>query len=116
MVQEVLSELQGVQGVRCAALVAEDGFVVESLRAEGAPEIDFLGAAAASALSSARGLAQELDHGAVEEVMVEYPEGPVLLIPLKNGNLLVMLLDSMSSLGRARLQLKKSIPRLEKDL
>lgn len=116
MVQEVLSELQTAKGVMASALVAEDGFVVESARAEQAPDLDFLGGAASTALASARALSQELDRGEVEEVMVEYPEGPVLLVPMEGGYLLVVLMDSMQSLGRIRLQLKKSVPRLKEAL
>lgn len=116
MVQEVLSELQTAKGVMASALVAEDGFVVESARAEQAPDLDFLGGAVSTALASARALSQELDRGEVEEVMVEYPEGPVLLVPMEGGYLLVVLMDSMQSLGRIRLQLKKSVPRLKEAL
>lgn len=112
MVQEVLTELQTTKGVLASALVAEDGFVVESTQVEQAPDVDFLGGAASTALASARALSQELERGEVEEVMVEYPEGPVLLVPLEGGYLLVVLMDSMQSLGRVRFQLKKSIPRL----
>ncbi|GIW25330.1 roadblock/LC7 domain-containing protein [Meiothermus sp.] len=116
MLQEVLGELQVTNGVLASALVAEDGFVVESLRAEQAPDLDFLGGAASTALASARALSQELNRGEVEEVMVEYPEGPVLLVPLEGGYLLVVLMDSMQSLGRVRFQLKKSVPRLQEAL
>lgn len=116
MVQEILRELQATQGVVASALIADDGFVVESLRTEQAPDIDFLGSAASTALASARALSQELERGEVEEVMVEYPEGPVLLVPLEGGYLLVVLMDSMQSLGRVRFQLKKSIPRLQEAL
>lgn len=116
MVQEVIRELQATQGVVASALVAEDGFVVESLRTEQAPDIDFLGSAASTALASARALSQELERGEVEEVMVEYPEGPILLVPLEGGYLLVVLMDAMQSLGRVRFQLKKSVPRLKEAL
>lgn len=116
MLQETIGELQATQGVMASALVAEDGFVVESLRSEQAPDIDFLGGAASTALASARALSQELQRGEVEEVMVEYPEGPVLLVPLEGGYLLVVLVDSMQNLGRVRFQLKKSVPRLQEAL
>lgn len=112
MIQDVLSELQAVRGVLGSALVAEDGFVVESQKADNAPEIDFIGGAASAALASARALSQELDKGEVEEVMVEYQEGPLVMVPLAGGYLLVVLLDSVQSLGRARFQIKKSVPQL----
>jgi predicted regulator of Ras-like GTPase activity (Roadblock/LC7/MglB family) len=116
MVQEVLGELQVTKGVLASALVAEDGFVVDSFRADQAPDVDFLGGVASTALASARALSQELGRGEVEEVMVEYPQGPVLLVPLEHGYLLVVLMDSMHSLGRVRFQLKKSVPRLKEAL
>lgn len=116
MVQTVLSELQTTGGVLASALVAEDGFIVESARGDTAPDVDFLGGAASTALASARALSQELGRGDVEEVMVEYPEGPLLLVPLEGSYLLVVLMDSMQSLGRVRFQLKKSIPRLKEAL
>lgn len=112
----ILSELQTASGVMASALIAEDGFVVESTRGEKAPDLDFLGGAATTALGSARALSQELERGAVEEVMVEYPEGPLLLVPLEGGYLLVVLMDSMQDLGRARFQLKKSVPQLKEAL
>lgn len=116
MVQMVLAELQTTAGVLASALIAEDGFIVESLRGEQAPDVDFLGGAASTALASARALSQELGRGEVEEVMVEYPQGPLLLVPLERNYLLVVLMDSMQHLGRLRLQLKKSIPRLKEAL
>jgi uncharacterized protein len=117
MVQDVLSELQSTKGILASALVAEDGFMVESTRADQAPDIDFLGGAASTALASSRALAQELARGEVEEVMVEYPEGPILLVPLEvSGYLLVVLMDSMQSLGRVRFQLKKSISKIKEAL
>ena len=51
--------------------------------------------------------------------MVEYPEGPVLLVPLEVGEssyMLVTLLDSVQSLGRVRFQLKRVVPRLREVL
>ncbi|MER3483174.1 MAG: dynein regulation protein LC7 [Meiothermus sp.] len=116
MVQTVLSELQTTGGVLASALVAEDGFIVESARGETAPDVDFLGGAASTALASARALSQELQRGDVEEVMVEYPEGPLLLVPIEGNYLLVVLMDSVQSLGRVRFQVKKSIPRLKEAL
>ncbi|MDX2006603.1 MAG: roadblock/LC7 domain-containing protein [Meiothermus sp.] len=116
MMHTILSELQTASGVMASALIAEDGFVIESTRGEKAPDLDFLGGAATTALGSARALSQELDRGAVEEVMVEYPEGPIVLVPLEGGYMLVVLMDSMQSLGRVRLQIKKTVPRLKEKL
>lgn len=113
--EEILRALKELRGVRAVALLTEDGFVVESLLDEGAPPVDRLGAASATALATARGLSQELGRGEVEEVMVEYPDGALLMVPLA-GHQLVLYLDSVASLGRTRLELKKALPRLKEVL
>jgi predicted regulator of Ras-like GTPase activity (Roadblock/LC7/MglB family) len=111
MLRQVLGELQGIPGVLGSALVAEDGFIVESTGAELGIELDFLGGPAATALASARALAQELQRGEIEEVMVEYARGPLLMVPVKNYFLL-LLLDSVHSLGKVRFQLKRNLPQI----
>jgi predicted regulator of Ras-like GTPase activity (Roadblock/LC7/MglB family) len=139
MVEEALKELKATRGVRVAALLSEDGFVVEEVREEGAPDPGLLSARAATVLGAAQALAQTLGqegpghgpgpylghgpgpylgHGPgpyLEEVMVEYPEGALLLAPLP-GHHLLLFLDGVKSLGRARLTLKRVLPRLEEAL
>ncbi|MDM7324819.1 MAG: roadblock/LC7 domain-containing protein [Thermus sp.] len=113
--EEVLQELKATKGVRVAALLSEDGFVVEEVREAEAPEASLLSARAATVLGTAKALAQTLDQEAVEEVMVEYPEGALLLVPL-SGYHLLLFLDGVKSLGRVRLALKRALPKLEEAL
>ncbi len=117
MVEEALKELKATRGVRVAALLSEDGFVVEEVREEGAPDPGLLSARAATVLGTAQALAQTLgqEGPGLEEVMVEYPEGALLLAPLP-GHHLLLLLDGVKSLGRARLTLKRVLPKLEEAL
>jgi len=113
---EALKPLSEVEGVMGWALVGEDGFVLE---AASQPEVELgevLGGLGASVLATARAVAEELGKGPLEEVMVEYPEGPVLLVPTGKGPVLLVLLDQVASLGRARLALKKILPELVKEL
>ncbi|GLV48031.1 hypothetical protein TJA_11890 [Thermus sp. LT1-2-5] len=112
---EVLKELQETRGVRVAALLSEDGFVVEEAREEGAPEASALAARSATVLGTAKALAQTLGQEGVEEVMVEYPEGALLLVPLP-GHHLLLFLDGAKSLGRARLALKRALPKIQEAL
>ncbi|MEN2983124.1 MAG: roadblock/LC7 domain-containing protein [Thermus sp.] len=112
---EILKELKETRGVRAVALLSEEGFVVEEVREEGAPEATLLSARAATVLGTAKALAQSLNQEAVEEVMVEYPEGALLLVPL-SGHHLLLLLDGVKSLGRVRLALKKALPKIEEAL
>jgi len=51
--------------------------------------------------------------------MVEYDEGPMLMVPISVGGsnyTLVMLLDDVQNLGRVRFQVKKTRPSLEGEL
>ncbi len=112
--EEVLQELRGVKGVQAVAVLSEDGFVVESLREEGV-ELERLSARAAMVLGTAKALGQALGQEGVEEVMVEYPEGALVLVPLK-GHHLLLFLDGVGSLGRVRLVLKRALPKLEEAL
>jgi len=113
---EVLNELSNAPGVEAWALVGEDGFVLESFKRPGVEVGDLLGGLGASVLASARAVAEELGRGPLEEIMVEFPEGPVLMVPVNKGPVLLVLLDALASLGRVRLLLKKLIPKLKEEL
>jgi len=113
---EALKPLSEVQGVEAWALVGEDGFVLESFRKPDVEAEELLGGLGASALATARAVAEELGKGPLQEVMVEYSEGPVLMVPTQKGPVLMLLLDQVQSLGRVRLALKKILPQLEEEL
>lgn len=113
--EAVLKELKDTKGVQVVALLSEDGFVVEEVREDGTLEAGQLSARAATVLGTAKALAQTLGQEGVEEVMVEYPEGALLLVPLP-GHHLLLFLDGVRSLGRVRLALKKALPKLEEAL
>lgn len=118
-IQELLEQLAQDEGVKAVALVGEDGFVIESVGKEDAADLDFVGGAATSAMASSRALADHLNKGEVEEVMVEFDEGPMLLEPIRasSGEYgLVLLLASAQNLGRVRFQLKKVRPLLQEAL
>jgi len=109
-IQKLLEQLAEDEGVKAVALMGEDGFVIESVTKEGAADLDFVGGAATSAMASSRALADHLQKGEVEEVMVEFDEGPMLLNPLDVSGTtysLVLLLAGTQNLGRVRFQLKK---------
>ncbi len=113
---EALKPLSEVQGVEAWALVGEDGFVLEAYRRPEVEVGDLLGGLGASVLATARAVAEELGKGPIEEVMVEYPEGPVLMVPTGKGPVLMVLLDQVASLGRVRIALKRVVPALLEEL
>jgi len=114
--KSILDEIIRINGVTSVALVGGDGFVIESVSAEGTTaDLDFLGGVASSSRASSEALAEFFGKGPVSQVMIDFEEGPVLLTPLsQDGDKYDVLatLDSTQNLGRVRFQLKKYLPRL----
>ena len=111
--RSLLEEIVQIKGLTSAALVGHDGFVIESATAEGYDiDLDFLGGVATSSFAASQALSEFFGKGDVNQVMVEFEEGPVLLSPVGDTSLLATL-DSSQNLGRVRFQLKKYLPRLE---
>lgn len=97
------------RGVRGAALLRPDGLLLEAVgEASGAAE------RAAALLGLGVALAQSQGEE-VEELVVEYPEGALFLAPVA-GHHLLLLLEDLQDLGRARVALKGARPRIEEAL
>jgi len=112
-----LERLLDVRGVVSAAVAGADGSLVEGL-ALGESELAALEELVPTALASSQALGALVGEGPVEQSLVEYAEGPVLMAPIEpdaaegTGHVLVVRLDSVSDLGRVRFQLKRLLPGL----
>lgn len=114
VIDEALAELLAVKGVRSAALVAGDGSVLT--RAGTADDTGLpLSGALASALAVRSLFDRFLGSGGVGGVTIDYPRGPVVITPMHyEGEELVLMtrIASLADLGRARLAIRKALPRL----
>ncbi len=108
-----LKTLNEQQAIEAWSLVHEDGRVLATFKRPGGADAAFLDELGASLLASARGLAAELGKGKVEEALIEYPEGPVLVQPVGEQAMLLVLLKQLADLGRVRLLLRRLGPELE---
>ncbi|MEJ2287207.1 MAG: roadblock/LC7 domain-containing protein [Deinococcales bacterium] len=119
--QDALRELLRVRGVTSVAVAGADGGFVEGL-ALGEDELAALQELIPTALASSRALGGLLGEGAVQQALVEYAEGPVLLAPIEAGagedraHVAVVGLADVSDLGRVRFQLKRRLPALARAL
>lgn len=117
--KEHLDGMLEVRGVTGAAVVSTDGFVVEAAT-RGEADVGFIGGLVASSLASSNVLAELLGEGEVRQTMIEYENGPVLMTPLDShgvaGYVAVLTLDSVTTLGRVRFQLRKMLPELAEEL
>jgi uncharacterized protein len=112
----VLEEVLQIKGITSVAVISDEGFVIESAVSEGTViDLDFLGGVASSSLAAGQALSEFFGKGEVNQTMIEYTEGPVLLTPLRDGDTAVSLLatlDSTQNLGRVRFQLKRHFPKV----
>ena len=106
-----LAALAGTPGVRFAALVDREGFLIESA-GEAAMEADVAGALASCLAESSDGIGTELGHGALLGMILEYESGMVLLHGVGPSALLVIVLRDAAALGKVRYYVKKSLPEL----
>ena len=114
-----LEGMLGIKGVTGAAIVSTDGFIVEGASQEDF-DLSFIGGLVASSLASSKVLADMLGDGDIRQTMIEYEKGPVLMTPLDThgvtGYVAVLTLDTATTLGRVRFQLRKMLPELAEEL
>jgi len=119
--KDVLRELLSIRGVRSVAVAGADGSLVDGL-ALGEDALRSLQELVPTALASSRALGGLLGDAAVQQALVEYEEGPVLLAPIDGGagedrmHVAVIGIADVADLGRVRFQLKRRLPALAQAL
>lgn len=115
---DLLNQAKQIKGVTSAAVVNDEGLIVEGV-ASSEMDLGFVGGLIASGLASSQVMANLMGEGEIQQTMIEYESGPVLLTPLQTENdrtdnkyAAVITLDSINNLGRARFQLRKLLPQM----
>lgn len=111
---ECLDQVAAIKGVTAAAVVSEEGYIIEG-KTTGAVDLEVLGGIIGSTLGASRALGELLGDGDVQQATIEYRDGPVLLVPLSQeaeGNAVVITLASIAPLGRVRFQLRRLLPEI----
>jgi len=115
---QILNEVVQIKGVSSVAVVDNNGGVIDSVSEAG---YDFakVGPLVMEGIHSSRTLAGMLEEGELQQTVLEFEQGPVVLSPLNKGQnnyqsspVAVVVLDSSNSLGRARLKLAKLLPQI----
>ena len=124
-VSECLEQVAEIKGVTAAAVVREDGGLVDGTT-DGTVDLSTLGGLIGSTLGASRALGELLtagsgagaegaDAGGVQQATIEYRDGPVLVVPVGEnaaGAAVVIVLDSIAPLGRVRFQLRRLLPEI----
>jgi predicted regulator of Ras-like GTPase activity (Roadblock/LC7/MglB family) len=111
MLKPLLEEFLKVEGVSAAVVVGRDGFVIESA-VSGKVDIEALGAMASTGLGTAEAMGTTLGKGELSQMLVELEKGPIILSPLSTDELIAIVADSSSNVGRIRYELKKNKERI----
>jgi predicted regulator of Ras-like GTPase activity (Roadblock/LC7/MglB family) len=113
--KEVLERFLTLDGVALAAVTGTDGLVIESV---GRPEFDAeaVSAVATSAVGAAQALAEEVTRGRLVQAMAEFENGIVIMEPLGQLGVLLVITESVGSIGRVRLVARRERQALEEAL
>ncbi|MEM9552986.1 MAG: hypothetical protein AAGC60_01920 [Acidobacteriota bacterium] len=105
-----------IGGARALSLVARDGIPVESILRDESIDMEIL---AAELMSQVRAITQnheELAVGAVRHLSVATDELGLMVSALTGDYYLLAVLDTSSSVGRARFELRRAVLLFEDDL
>lgn len=118
---QILTEVMQIKGVNSVAIVDSNGDVIESV-SENDHDFANVSMLVVEGIQSSRTLAGMLEEGELQQTILEFEQGPIILSPLKHQDYLnnstqdlpiaVVVLDSSNSLGRARLKLGKLLPQI----
>jgi uncharacterized protein len=111
MLKPLLEEFLKLEGVTAAVVIGRDGFVIESA-VSGKADLEALGAMASTSLGTSEVMGTILEKGDLYQIVVELQKGPILVSPLSADELIAIVAESSTNIGRIRYDLKKNRERL----
>ncbi len=112
---EILEEIADGPAIRFAALVTQDGFVIE--RSASATEADEVAASRAAQVFSAAGfVGEELEGGRPRQIVTKYEHGLLVIDCLDSETLLVSAMASESSMAWVKFAVSKCLPEISERL
>nr|WP_245320670.1 roadblock/LC7 domain-containing protein [Methanofollis sp. W23] len=111
ILKQILMEFLRLDGVTAAVVIGRDGFVIEDA-VSGEIDTDALGAMASTGMGTSEAMGAELGKGELNQMLVELQNGPILLSPLSEDELIAIVANDGSNIGRIRYELKKNRDRI----
>jgi CheY-like chemotaxis protein/predicted regulator of Ras-like GTPase activity (Roadblock/LC7/MglB family) len=106
-----LEQLAALPGVKQVVLVDREGFVIASANATEAAR-ETAGALVSCLKGPFEGMGEDLGHGALQGIIVEYERGIALLQNIGAAAVLTAVLSDPTALGKVRYFVKRSLPAL----
>ena len=114
MLEKILADLNGVEGVNGSLVAGKDGLIISERAPEGT-DTDLASAMASTLFGTGEKAAKELKQGEVVQAMVEGTGGKILLIAGKDA-ILMAITDPNVNLGLIRIEMKRCIKEIEESL
>jgi predicted regulator of Ras-like GTPase activity (Roadblock/LC7/MglB family) len=113
VLRETVSNVDGAVG---AGLVGLDGIVVDQVSNRADFDMAVAGAEYATIVKSARKASEEFGIGTTNEIMISTEKTTMLMMTIGKQYFVALAMNLDGNLGRGRLELKKAISKVEKEL
>jgi len=105
-----------VDGAVGAGLIGLDGIVIDQVSGKADFDMAIAGAEYATIVKSARKASEEFGIGTTNEVMISTEKTTMLMMTVGKDYFVALAMNLDGNLGRGRLELKKAISKIEKEL
>jgi predicted regulator of Ras-like GTPase activity (Roadblock/LC7/MglB family) len=113
ILQEMLSNVEGAIG---AGLVGMDGIVIDQVSNNASFDINAVGAEYSSILKNALRASMSFGLGHTSEILMTTDKATMIVMMAGKDYFVTLAISLDGNLGRGRLELKKAIPKFEKEL
>jgi uncharacterized protein len=110
---EIVSSVDGAIG---AGLVGTDGIVIDQVSTKGAFDMSAVGAEYATIIKNAKKASENFGLGKTSEIMISTEKAMMIMMTVGSNYFITLALELDGNLGRGRLEMKKAIPKLEREL
>ena len=113
ILNEIVNNVDGAIG---AGLVGTDGIVIDQVSTTGSFDISDVGAEYATIIKNAKKASENFGLGKTNEIMISTDKAMMIIMMVGHEYFINMALELDGNLGRGRLEVKRAIPKLEKEL
>ncbi len=97
----LLQRFRAVESIDLAAVVANDGLLIESMVQAGT-DVEAICAVASNSLAMAESLGREINKGQPLQIILEYGQGFVIIEPINREAMLLLMTSALEQLGQVR--------------
>lgn len=113
ILEETLSNVEGAIG---AGLVGMDGIVIDQISHNTSFDINAVGAEYSSIIKNAMRASSNFGLGNTAEILITTDKATMIMMMVGQNYFVTLAINLDGNLGRGRLELKKAIPKFEKEL